>query len=152
NIMAEYVTGQTLGELPVIIWCFDTGQEWTPDSIRQGGIGGSETAVIRMAEELAKRNCRVTVYAECEGVWNGVRYAHTRNFVPQPCYLFVSWRSYGPTAEMKQVAAQTGNIQHHFIWSHDLDFGDADAEQLKGVKVVALSEYHRRYILEKYPT
>ena len=146
TLAAEYVTDEKMGGLPVIIWCFNTGQEWTPESIHKGGIGGSETAVIKAAEELVKRGCRVTVYAECEGVWNGVRYARTENFNPQPCWLFISWRSVGPSVEMKGLA------EHRFIWSHDMEFGEATAEQLEGVTVVALSEWHKKYLMNKYAT
>jgi glycosyltransferase involved in cell wall biosynthesis len=146
QLAAEYVTDQPLGTFSVIIWCFNTGQEWTPESIQKGGIGGSETAVIRVAEELVKRGARVQVFAECEGVWNGVRYAHSADFTPRPCDLFVSWRSLGPVPDMKGLARE------RWVWSHDLDFGPATAEELVGARVVALSEYQRGYLLEKYPT
>lgn len=145
NIVAEYVAGDNLPQDSVIIWCFDTGQGWTPDSIRDGGIGGSETAVIRVAEELVKKGLRVTVYAEAEGVWNGVRYALTQDFRPQACKLFVSWRSLGPTPYMADLAEKRA------IWAHDTVFGDASPEQLKGVTVLALSEWHKRYLSERYP-
>lgn len=145
NICAEYVAGENLPPDSVVIWCFDTGQNWTPDSIREGGIGGSETAVIRVAEELVKKGLRVTVYAETEGVWNGVRYAHTRDFRPSECKLFVAWRAIGPTPYMKDLA------EKRMVWVHDVHFGDATAEQLEGVTVLALSEWHKNFLATKYP-
>lgn len=146
SIAAEYVAGENLPQDSVVIWCFDTGQKWTPDSIRDGGIGGSETAVIRVAEELVKKGLRVTVYAETEGVWNGVRYAKTQDFRPQPCTLFVAWRGLGPIPHMADFAEQ------RWLWAHDVHFGDATEEQLKGVTVIALSEWHKGYLKQKYPT
>lgn len=145
-LVAEYVHAEPLAGAPVTVWCFNTGQDWTPDSIRQGGIGGSETAVIRVAEELAARGKRVTVYAECEGVWNGVRYAFSENFIPQPCELFVSWRSYGPTGQMKDYA------EHRWIWCHDVHAGAISEEQLEGVRLIALSNWHKDFLKERYPS
>ena len=145
NIVCEYVTDQTLRptDPPVVIWCPNTGQEWTPDSITKGGIGGSETAVVKVAEELASRGYRVSVWAEAEGVWNGVRYAPVERFTPTPCYLFISWRHAGPVAEMKEFA------QHRWVWVHDVTFGEA--KDLDGVKVLALSEWHREHLKQEYP-
>jgi glycosyltransferase involved in cell wall biosynthesis/tetratricopeptide (TPR) repeat protein len=148
NIVCEYVAGakRSAPQVDVIIWCPNTGQDWTPDSIRQGGIGGSETAVIRVAEELAKQGKLVTVYAECEGMWGGVRYAHTEDFRPQPCGLFVAWRNYGPTAQMKGLA------QRRLIWAHDIHVGPITEEQLEGVTILALSQWHEEFLKSQYPT
>lgn len=143
NIVAEYRVGEKTEGAPVTIWCPDTGQGWSPDSLLTG-IGGSETAVIRVSEELAKRGKRVTVYAECEGVWDGVRYAYSQDFVPQPCELFVSWRSLGPVVQMKDRALR------RFIWAHDVHFGPATKEQLEGVTILALSEWHKSFLSERY--
>ena len=145
NIVCEYVPGANLSDRSAIIWCFDTGQGWTPDSLRDGGIGGAETAVIRVAEELAKQGMRVTVYAECEGVWNGVRYAHSKDFRPQQCELFVSWRSIGPAPVMKDLAT------HRWVWAHDVHAGEMTADQLEGVTIVALTEWHKTFLEERYP-
>lgn len=145
NLCVEYVTGEPTSGAPVVIYCPQTGQGWTPDSIREGGIGGSETAVIRVAEELTKQVKRVTVYAETEGVWNGVRYARTSDFYPFPCELFVSWRTLGPIVQMKDLA------ERRMIWGHDVHFGAATAEQLEGVEVLALSHWHADFLKKTYP-
>jgi len=148
NLVCEYVTDQTIDPTspPVVIWCPNTGQEWTPESINKGGIGGSETAVIRVAEELNAKGFRVSVYAEADGVWNGVRYAPVERFVPRPTWLFVSWRSPAPLKDMKEFA------QHRWLWAHDVTFGPATAEDLAGVKVLALSEWHKTFLQEQYPS
>lgn len=146
NLMVEYLAGEAVTGAPVTIWCPNTGQDWTPDSIREGGIGGSETAVIRVAEEFAKMGKRVTVYAECEGIWNGVRYAKSRDFRPIPCETFISWRTIGPITQMADFA------ERRYVWAHDIHFGEASEEQLRGVTVVALSAWHKKFMQAKYPT
>lgn len=146
NIVCEYEQAAYAEGDRVTIFCGNTGQGWSPDSIWDGGIGGSETAVIRVAEELAKRGRRVTVYAECEGVWNNVRYALAEDFVAQPRELYVAWRSLAHVQRMKSLA------QNVWIWSHDVHFGQATEEQLKGTKVIALSRWHRDFLQRLYPT
>lgn len=143
NIMVEYLVGESVSGPPVTIWCPDTGQDWTPDSIREGGIGGSETAVIRVAEELANLGKRVTVYAECEGIWNGVRYALTKDFRPIPCETFVAWRTYGPTDAMKGIA------EKRYIWAHDIHVGPLGP--MDGVQILALSRWHKTFLEKQYP-
>lgn len=146
TLVVEYLTGASTDDAAVTIWCPNTGQAWNPDSIWKDGIGGSETAVIRVAEELSKQNKRVTVYAECEGIWGGVRYALTENFRPDRCNLFVSWRTLGPTPMMKDFA------DHRFVWCHDVHAGEMNEEQLKGITLIALSKWHAGFLQEKYPT
>lgn len=59
-----------------------TGQgweRWSPRSIDEGGIGGSETATIFTAREFARRGFRSVVFGDCdgmEGVYDGVEYIH----------------------------------------------------------------------------
>jgi tetratricopeptide (TPR) repeat protein/glycosyltransferase involved in cell wall biosynthesis/2-polyprenyl-3-methyl-5-hydroxy-6-metoxy-1,4-benzoquinol methylase len=144
QLVAEYVKQPPSADARVVIFCPPTGQDWTPDSIRSG-IGGSETAVIRVAEEFAALGKRVTVYAECEGLWNGVRYRFAGDFRPEPCEAFISWRTVGAAPLMREFAAR------RFIWAHDIHFGDATAEQLDGITVVALSEWHKQFMAERYP-
>ena len=147
NLVAEYTPGE-YGQ-PVegtwTIFCPNTGQNWSPDSLKTG-IGGSETAVIRVAEELVKRNQTVTVYAECEGVWNGVRYAYSEEFRPQRVNNFVSWRTVANLREMEKLA------DNRYLWVHDVNFGAATEEQLAGVTVLALSEFHKNNLKTLYPT
>lgn len=144
QIVAEYVREAPSVDARVVIYCPPSPIEWTPDSIRKG-VGGSETAVIRVAEEMARLGKRVTVYAMCEGLWGGVRYRYAEDFRPEPCEAFISWRTVGPTTQMREFSPQ------RYIWAHDIHFGDATAEQLDGVTVIALSEWHRDFMAARYP-
>lgn len=145
NLVAEYMPGQTGRGDPVVIYCGNTGQGWTPESLQMGGIGGSETAVVRVAEELAKRGKLVHVYSECEGVYNGVRYSHVSDFRPYPCQLFVSWRAPGPIGVMRELAS------HRWMWAHDVTLGPLTDDELNGTKIIALTNWHREKLLEQYP-
>ena len=63
----------------VAIYCGMSVEAWDGNSVKQGGIGGSETAVIELGKRLVSRGWDVTVYNWCnapaEGtVIDGVRY------------------------------------------------------------------------------
>lgn len=63
-----------------------TGQaweRWTPKSINQGGIGGSETATVHTAKDFQKNGFRSVVFGDCEGLegdYDGVEYRHYTRF------------------------------------------------------------------------
>ena len=56
----------------VAIFCGNSADSWTGNAIKNGGIGGSETAVIHIAEELAKRGKEVVVYNRCDAPTTGL--------------------------------------------------------------------------------
>lgn len=49
----------------LIYFCGFTSEEWTPDTAKTKGIGGSEEAVIHLSELLSERGWNVTVYNNC---------------------------------------------------------------------------------------
>ena len=61
----------------LVIFCAYTGENWTPESVKEKGIGGSEEAIMSLARELKKRGWNVTVYNCCgskEQEFDGVKY------------------------------------------------------------------------------
>jgi len=59
----HFIKTHTTGK-EVCIYCPETNQTWTPDSIKTG-IGGSEEAIINLSRRWAKAGYDVTVYAQC---------------------------------------------------------------------------------------
>ncbi len=47
------------------IYCSFTEEEWTPETAKTKGIGGSEEAVIHLSQRLAARGWNVTVFNNC---------------------------------------------------------------------------------------
>lgn len=61
----------------LIFMCGPTAEEWTPETAKKKGIGGSEEAVIWLSKLLVKRGWNVTVYNKCghkELEFDGVKY------------------------------------------------------------------------------
>jgi 2-polyprenyl-3-methyl-5-hydroxy-6-metoxy-1,4-benzoquinol methylase/glycosyltransferase involved in cell wall biosynthesis len=147
-IVGEYAANDSVVDYPpVVIYCGPGLEDWNPDQIDREGLGGSETAVVKLAEELVKKNLRVMVYGPSEGVWNGVYYRHYSKFHPQnPIFTFIAWRN--PTMFDLPL-----NAQVKYLWAHDTDFGEGLTEERanKIDGVMALSTWHVEHLSKTYP-
>jgi glycosyltransferase involved in cell wall biosynthesis len=123
-------------------------ERWSPSTIEQDGIGGSETALVRVAEVLASRGWPVEVYFDAfEGNVNGVAYRPFERWKPgEPAAAFVSSRL--PEAFDGEIAAPV-----RALWCHDAHLGDAlTPERAHNMTaVIAVSEWHRSFLTGRYP-
>ena len=84
------------------------------------GIGGSETAVVKMAESFSKQGYRVIVFCECsglEGVFNTVTYQHMdrfQHFIDRHYIDVFVLSRYANFLEYPVRAAQ------RYFWIHDI--------------------------------
>jgi 2-polyprenyl-3-methyl-5-hydroxy-6-metoxy-1,4-benzoquinol methylase len=73
-----------------------TLESWSPRKLKEQGLGGSETALIRLAEEFAAKQMSVSVYGRIDqpGYYNGVRYRQSEQFIPEVRQdMVVAWRA-----------------------------------------------------------
>lgn len=113
--------------------------KWDGNSINKG-LGGSETAVIRLSEEWTKKGYKVTVFGDPEKPIqvNGVTYLPWYYFNHKDEFnIFINWRSYMCAGKVK--------AKKFFIDLHDIFHGgDYTPEILKHIdKVMVKSRYHR---------
>ena len=121
------------------------------DSDYEGkGVGGAEASLILLTRELAQKGYQVEIYNNTilSGTFGGVEYRNINEFYPSDyCDVFVLFRSYSPV--LKYV-----NAVHRLFWSCDQTtdspwlwnghvFPQVDT-------VVAISEYHKKYLLDNY--
>lgn len=126
-------------------------EQWDPTTPNQRGLGGSETAAIEMAKNLARLGHNVRVYAEASGTWDGVEYIHFRHFTGTVrCDVFIASRS--PWSI--EIATLTSSV--NLLWVHDIHCGnnspDMERWLLKFDRVLCLSEWHKSFFLSCYPT
>jgi len=112
---------------------------WDGNSINKG-LGGSETAVIRLSEEWVKKGYKVTVFGDPEKpcVINGVTYLPYYYFnIKDKFNIFIQWRNNGLAGKIE--------AKKFFIDLHDIFNGnDYTPEIMKSVdKVFVKSRYHR---------
>lgn len=115
-------------------------EKWDGDSLKQG-IGGSETAVIRLSEEWVNLGYRVTVYCDCKQdvTINGVNYVSYTAFNPRDKFnIFIQWRS---SHLAKRISAKKFLVDLHDVFhenSHTDKLNQIDALMVK-------SKFHAEY-------
>jgi glycosyltransferase involved in cell wall biosynthesis len=135
-------------------------EPWSPFSLNEGGIGGSETALVHMARELSNLGHNVEVYSDIdkEGYYDGVKYVHydaidllckDENAVPAvECDIFVSSRKLN-VFEANIKAAKK------ILWLHDTTAGAAIPVVARNLSradlILCVSKWHARLIRFNYP-
>lgn len=132
----------------VDIFCGPGWEAWSPTDIETKGLGGSETAAIRLGEKLADEyGCIVTVYGECApGAAGQVLYRHHTSFDPtNERDLFICSR-------VPQIFERNINTKASLLWAHDVDFGPGlKPEYMEKIgKIMCLSRWHHDHLLETY--
>jgi len=116
-------------------------EEWTPNSL-ETGLGGSEEAIVYLAQELNQLGWKVTVYANPgpdAGDFDGVEYKMWYDLNPKDNFnVLVLWRGIG-FVDMKPRAKFTT------LWMHDVPNNpDFTKERLDLIdRIVVLSEFHK---------
>jgi len=146
----NYIAGQvgkvkTWGKKSIVYYAsfgYPHFESWNFDSAEKGGIGGSETAVIRLSEEWAKAGYNVTVYADIEKTKkspNGVEWKPYWQINWKDKFnIFILWRS-------PHLIEKVKNAKKLFMDLHDVA-GQTQwtkKEMDKIDKVFFKSEYHR---------
>ena len=149
----------------VAIYCYEYDNaywgRWGPSSLEEGGggLGGSEEAVVYMAEELARRGHRVTVYADPpdndlrRGLIRGVRWRRHTDYHAAADWdgapdLFISWR-YGLSLSIGT------NARKRLLWLQDLIEPDClpppavPGTSLLPRSIMVLGEFHHADIVTK---
>jgi glycosyltransferase involved in cell wall biosynthesis len=133
------------------------GLTYDGSTLEKRGLGGSESAVIRMAQELTKIGFEVTVFNDCEsddslpGMYDGVLYLPIAGGGPQDPEEFdvcVVSRSVKPISEDWPVVARA---KHVCLWMHDTFCeGDDQIEYLINIgklnEIFTLSDWHTGYV------
>jgi glycosyltransferase involved in cell wall biosynthesis len=142
--------------LDVVFYVGYSVEGWNPDTFKESGLGGSETAVVEMGKRLSRLGHRVRVFGDCvphgggpslEGTFDGVEYLHYDKFKNVSCDVFVSSRR--PEA----IDGQGLEMRRAILWVHDIHCGDwLTPERAEKFDLIwTLSEWHRGFFVSKYP-
>ena len=131
------------------------GQTYDGSTLDKRGLGGSESAVIRITEELVKVGFDVTVFNDCTsddsspGRYNGVNYCPLNEVHSGSGFdVCIVSRSVKPIAGNWNVVEKS---KHVCLWMHDTFCeGDDLIEQLviagKLHEIFTLSDWHMGYV------
>lgn len=123
-------------------------QRWSPLDIDDKGLGGSETAAVRLADALSEEGWTVTVYGDVDqGVHRNVVYRHHETFDP------LERRDVFLSSRYPELFDRPVNAGRSMLWMHDTDAGDRltpeRANQIDDILV--LSGWHQQHVLRLYP-
>jgi glycosyltransferase involved in cell wall biosynthesis/ubiquinone/menaquinone biosynthesis C-methylase UbiE len=123
-------------------------------SLEEASLGGSETAVLSMARELAQRGHEVRVYCHCPrpGEYERVRYQDVSDFprfvAGDECDVFICCRFF-------HVLGRPLRAKLVWLWNHDVMVREAAPELMsllyKVDRLLVLSEFHKQQLLRHLP-
>lgn len=113
-------------------------EKWDGNSVKKG-IGGSETAVIRLSEEWVKQGYKVTVYGDPikEITVNGVDYVPFYKFNQKDCFnIFIQWRN--------PVMAGKVSAKKFMVDLHDVTHSSTFIDKIDSIdKFFVKSNFHK---------
>lgn len=151
NIFAEAVKAKNIeNKLDIIFVAGDGVEFWTPLTVKETGIGGSETMLLEQAKRLASFGHRVRVYNSCgidgEGIYDGVEYYQTSKYQDLKCDVLVVSRNCNYLADNFNIKAEL-----KLLWVHDVCAIAATSELLlKADKILALTEWHKQNLINTH--
>lgn len=143
KMRSKFATPRVWGKDEICIFANfyqDHFEKWSAKSLERG-IGGSETAVIELAREWAKKDYKVTVYgdpAADQGEHEGVTYLPWYYFnIKDSFNIFIQWRSWFLADKIKS--------KQFLVDLHDIYSGvDLKKEEVDAIDYIMVkSEYHR---------
>lgn len=150
NLVFGPIHDEFLKTADVVIFCGPTVEPWAPESLVKGGIGGSETAVIHVAEGLANLGLKVLVYNDpgmgeglyCNDKVGYFSYLRFREEIKPE--FFVSWR-------VPELSTAT-EAKKKLLWCHDLNYGDRmlKPESAGYDLILGVSKWHADYLRKLY--
>lgn len=139
------------GKLDIVIFTGPAFEDWTPATIAETGIGGSETMAWEMARGLARLGHRVRHYGWCkpeqEGVFDGVHWYDAARYRDIKCDVLVVSRYADGVQCVGGVKARA-----RVFWCHDVHAGAALTPEHAGRfdRFLCLSEWHKAFFCQTY--
>jgi len=113
---------------------------YNPNTMKNGGVGGTQTIIIEVAKELAKRGHDVTVYVKCNfpDIYDGVKYYQYYDYQGDHEDVLIGFESLPKVDSAKKI----------FNWSTRVAINDV-VKYSYVQNLIVLSEWHRdRYASE----
>lgn len=123
-------------------------ENWTPESTKKGGIGGSESMVIELAKGLHDLGNEVKVYNQCgldSGNYEGVEYIDYRKHDPrEECDILIVERQ-------PQYFRNLPNAKRQYLHLHDMPSSDMPLKFFNMPdRIFVMSNFHQKAYQEAY--
>lgn len=132
----------------VIFYGGGAWEPWSPRSIQEGGLGGSETALTQVSVRLAMAGYEVKVFCGAEpGLYGGALWRPVHAFDPsEECDLLV-------VSRVPHIFDKETNAKATALWCHDHSYPEMlTDERLERIdNIVVLSEWQKERFARLYP-
>jgi glycosyltransferase involved in cell wall biosynthesis len=136
--------------LDIIFFIGNGFEDWTSETIKKTGLGGSELMAAEIGRGLAALGHRVRIFNSCgktgEGIYEGVEYLHTDKFKNLTCDVLI-------VSRMAHMLDEVYNIQSKLTiaWAHDVVLSNTKHKLLlRADKIFALSEWHKQNLMREH--
>jgi len=142
DLRNSYLPPRKWEDNEIALYCGPHFEQWSPKNVN-GGIGGSEEAVIYLMKEMAKLGWKITVYGdprEDMGVYDGVTYLpHFHINWKDEFNVIISWR------QIQLVDVPDLKAKKIYLWNHDIQQSLTYTPErvAKLTKAMFLSKFHR---------
>ena len=128
--------------MPKKISIYDNNERlaYNPNTMKNVGVGGTQTTIINVAKELAKRGHEVTVYIKCNfpDIYDGVKYYQYYDYKPLSEDILIGFESLPRIYSAEKVFNWSTRVAVEYVTKYP----DVD-------KLIVSSEWHRdRYASE----
>lgn len=125
-----------------------SGLRFNGSTIYEKALGGSESALIYMAREMAAIGNDVTVYCRCDlpGRYAGVDYRQLDNFMSDEKSQFDILIS----SRLTEVFTMPLDTKLNILWCHDIDTHNFKDAMGSVDRVFCLSSYHKSLYANRY--
>jgi glycosyltransferase involved in cell wall biosynthesis len=143
--------------MKILLWTGASWEDWGPPSL-ETGLGGSETAAVHMAKNLAALGNEVVCVGQhkgFEGKFDGVEYINAKRFledssIPRETDVFISSRDKNVISEQLAIVRSRAKVK--ILWMHDLHCGDDHKNTISAYdKVFVLSSFAAKTFRQYYP-
>ena len=145
----NYNSELTNNKLDIIFFAGDGLEAWTPDTVKDHGIGGSETMLLEQAKRLASFGHKVRVYNSCgnkSGIYDKVEYNETIKFCNLECDVLIVSRAADALSVKANIKAKI-----RLLWVHDIyAINGRNIFMLKADRVLALSNWHKDNLINAH--
>lgn len=152
NVFVEaHLTSQQKDNALDIVFFIGNGvEEWTPQTIKKTGMGGSETMAYHQAKNLVALGHKVRVYSGVgewgEGIYDSVEYYKTEKYQNLNCDVLIVSRYADKLADLYNITAKL-----KLLWVHDVYAINATNELLlKADRILSLTQWHKNFLITKH--
>jgi glycosyltransferase involved in cell wall biosynthesis len=149
NVFSEAHVSKPYNDNPkdIVFYLGDGIEEWTPNTVKKTGIGGSELMAIELSKRLALQGHKVRVYSSCglwgEGIYDGVEYYQSTKYQDINCDVLIVSRKANMIDDQYNIEAKL-----KLLWVHDTCALSATNELiLKYDRILALSQWHKQNLM-----